>query len=75
MSRYENRQELANKIDWEGGIFDMLFGYGLRAEDLPEGDVELAQRFAHIETLKGAFERAVDNLTELLPEPGDEEDY
>jgi hypothetical protein len=71
MAKYETRQELANKIDWEGGIFDMIFGYGLYLDDLPEGDKELLAALSNLKILQPGFEAAVARLEKLLPEPGD----
>ena len=34
-ARYENSAELGWKIDSEGGLCEMLFGYGLHVEELP----------------------------------------
>lgn len=46
MSRYETRQELAEKIDWEGGLEEFAFGYGVNLEDLP--DDEIRELFAKL---------------------------
>jgi hypothetical protein len=35
VSRYESREELADKARWEGGPADLVFGYG--PDDLPGG--------------------------------------
>ncbi len=69
-SRYESRQDLANKADYEGGILEMLFGYGLSVDDVPEDDQELRDAIAACLTIKPAL----DHLESLLPEPGDDED-
>lgn len=42
MTRYENRQEIFEKMNWEGGL-EMFLDYGFSAEDLPEGDAELSE--------------------------------
>lgn len=70
MTRYASRQELANKADWEGGILDMLFGYGLSVDDVPEDDVELREAIAACLAAKPA----IAHLESLLPEPGDEDE-
>lgn len=36
----KNRAEVAEKIDWEGGLVAAL-EYGLTENDMPEGDAEL----------------------------------
>lgn len=30
-----NREALAAKVEYEGGIVEAIFGYGLRSKDLP----------------------------------------
>jgi hypothetical protein len=65
VSRYENRQEIADKADWEGGLLDFIFGYGLEVADCPEGDDELREAVAEVLKLKPA----IDRLEKLLPEP------
>lgn len=30
------KEEILDKIDWEGGIAEAILGYGLSFEDLPE---------------------------------------
>lgn len=35
--KFINVPELYAKTDWEGGLVEAIFGYGLRAECLPEG--------------------------------------
>jgi hypothetical protein len=70
MSWVYNRQELANKIDWEGGIFEMLFGYGLSRENIDSRDEKLLMAFDAVDDLKNEFQKRVDNFMFLLPEPG-----
>lgn len=36
MSKYNSGHELATKMDSEGGLAEMLFGYGLNKDDLPD---------------------------------------
>jgi hypothetical protein len=74
MSRYENRQELANKIDWEGGIHEMLFGYGLSRGDLPQDDDELLVAFEYVEELLATLDGRIERFASLLPEPGGEDE-
>jgi hypothetical protein len=68
--RYD-RQELADKIDYEGGTFSMLFGYGLDEEDLDPNDSKLIEAARGVFALREEFRAAVDKLEALLPEPGD----
>jgi len=65
MATYENRQELADKADYEGGIEEMLFGYGLSPSDVSAEDIELREAIAAVLLAEPALER----LRNLLPEP------
>ena len=65
MRKYENRQEFADKADYEGGLLEFVFGYGVDVEDLPEDDTELREALAEVLKVKPAIER----LEALLPEP------
>lgn len=35
MSRYEHSADMGWKADCEGGVAELIFGYGVRMEDLP----------------------------------------
>lgn len=61
-----SKQEVANKVDSEGGIIDALV-WGLSAEDI--ADPELADAWRELETIELIIER----VRSLLPEPGDDE--
>jgi hypothetical protein len=37
MSKYQTREELEDKAEWEGGPLEFIFGYGLSPDELPEG--------------------------------------
>lgn len=46
-SRYESREDLASKVEWEGGVTEAINGYGISADELPEdapGDIVAAWR-------------------------------
>jgi hypothetical protein len=45
--RFESREALASKIEWEGGVLESV-DYGIRVEDMPEGDTELAELWADL---------------------------
>lgn len=70
MSRYESRQEIATKADYEGGVLELVFGYGLFPEDLPEGDDELRDALVALRNC----EPIIDHFISLLPEPNYDED-
>lgn len=69
MSRYESRQEVADKADWEGGVLDFVFGYGLFVDELPEDDQELRDALTELLAMRPVIEK----FKSLLPEPGEEE--
>lgn len=69
MSKYENRQEIANKLDYEGGIYEFVFGYGLDVYDLPQDDTELIRALQAVLDTKHLWA----HLESLLPEPRDED--
>jgi hypothetical protein len=67
MSRYESRSDLAAKIDWEGGMSSAL-DYGIRMDDMPEGDYELINAWQIMEICWGTYEKAKDKVMALLPD-------
>lgn len=42
-------QEFATKVDYEGGVFDALFGYGLTSDLLEDQEGELATAVRDLE--------------------------
>lgn len=34
--KYANMEDFAGKMDWEGGLFDFVIGYGVSKDDLPD---------------------------------------
>lgn len=66
MSYYRNRQDIANKADYEGGVLELVFGYGLFVEELPEDDIELREALEDLLKMRPVIER----FNALLPEPG-----
>ena len=73
MTRYESPEELAGKVDWEGGLTEAILGYGIKSEDLPVGTPpEIVDAWKRVE----AVGPDVDKIQSWLPEPGtdDEED-
>lgn len=63
--------ELAQKIDWEGGIVDALQYYGLDEMALDDSDPELKSRWDELVREYRKFEPLVDAVYELLPQPWD----
>lgn len=70
MAQYQSYQELADKIDHEGGIYSMLFGYGLSIDEMP--DTELHYRMMRIGPLVKDLQIQVDHFMSLLPAPSGE---
>jgi len=47
------REDLAAKADWEGGLCEAIFGYGLKSSDLPKNaPSEIKQAFRALEAVK-----------------------
>lgn len=70
MPKYDSRQEVADKADYEGGPLELVFGYGLSVDDLPEADLELREALRDLLACKPA----IDRFEDLLPEPGGGDD-
>lgn len=66
-TRFESREALAAKIAWEGGLIESL-DYGIRPEDMPEGDTELAEAWKALYDAYQVVDRLADKVDELLPE-------
>ncbi|GII63563.1 hypothetical protein Skr01_36480 [Sphaerisporangium krabiense] len=67
MSRFDSRQDVAFKVAWEGGLYEAL-EYGIKVNDLPEGDTELAEAWRALDGAHTAFEEAAEKVRALLPE-------
>lgn len=67
MTRFTDREGLAGKIIWEGGIYESLH-YGIKTEDMPEGDEELAAAWADMQDAWKALEGVMGFVEELLEE-------
>lgn len=68
MADYDNRQQLANHADDEGGLHGLL-RRGTRTNDLPEDDGELKTAWQVMQDAYLVFDAARDRVAELLPEP------
>jgi hypothetical protein len=69
--RYEDRQELSTKIDYEGGIFDAL-QYGITSADMPEGDTDLTAAWNILDVAWVQARAAAAAVEKLLPPPAGE---
>lgn len=63
--RFEDREDLAAKIEWEGGLMEAL-DYGIKTEMMPEGDAELTEAWAKLEASFRETSRLADAVQELL---------
>lgn len=73
MGAYETRQDLANKIDHEGGLEGFLH-YGFDpTDDVPEGDDELEDLANTMITRWKEYQEAAGYFEAVLPEPREEE--
>ena len=68
--RYESREAVAGKIEWEGGIFEAL-DYGIKTEDMPEGDTELAEAWRELSAAYKVADAAAEKVTALLEAGGE----
>lgn len=70
MSRFASTEDLAAKIEWEGGITEAILDYGIKSEDLPEGTPdEVVKAWQLIETDTA---QAVKVISDWLPELDEE---
>jgi hypothetical protein len=63
--RFESREAVAGKIEWEGGIFEAL-DYGIKTEDMPEGDTELAEAWRDLAVAYASASVLADKVQALL---------
>lgn len=71
---YSNVYELASKADWEGGITEMLYGYGIDIDDLPsDTPLGIVEDFKRALAAAPAINRISEWLDEAL-QTGDPED-
>lgn len=64
---FKDRSEVAAKVDWEGGLYDSL-DYGLKVDDMPEGDEELREAWEALEKAFQDFEVTAERVYDLLPD-------
>jgi len=64
-ARFESRDALAGKIEWEGDILDAL-DYGITTEMMPEGDAELTEAWAKLEASFKETRKLADAVEGML---------
>ncbi|MGW5402655.1 hypothetical protein [Streptomyces sp. NPDC003952] len=62
---YESRCKVFSKVDWEGGLPDVL-EYGLTASDMPAGDTELREAWARMDALWAELSPLVDRVNDMI---------
>lgn len=67
-------QELANKIDYEGGIYDAIAGYGLNEESLDHATIEQHAIWDEVVFYAMSLRKAEDRMRELFPAECEEDD-
>jgi hypothetical protein len=66
VDRFENREDLAVKIAWEGGL-DLVMDYGIHVRNMPEGDIELQELWTELESAWDKYVAVRSKVEELLP--------
>lgn len=51
-------EEFWAKCDWEGGLLEAVFGYGLDADDLDDSDPELKRAIRDLKAVEPVIDRA-----------------
>lgn len=67
MSKYESGKDLAQKINWEGGVTEFIHSYGTRKEDLPD-DLPIDVRIDFEILLEPAYEFSLRRVEDWLEE-------
>ncbi|QNL30823.1 hypothetical protein SEA_ESTES_135 [Mycobacterium phage Estes] len=60
-------QEFYSAVEWEGGLCEAVFGYGLKAADLDDSDPELKQAILDMEIVAPVIDRARELLNKHEP--------
>lgn len=63
-----NPYEFAAKVDWEGGLYEALFGYGLKSSDVDDEYPELKTALDEAHSAHAEFSKYMDAVEALLPE-------
>ena len=65
MSRFEDREHVAGKIEWEGGM-EMALDYGIKAADMPKDDAELEAAWTVMEEKWDDYREEAAKVLKLL---------
>lgn len=66
-SRFESREAVSGKADWEGGVAEAV-EYGITADQMPEGDTALAEAWKGGEEACAALSEREQAIQKLLDE-------
>lgn len=69
MARFSSLEDLAGKIEWEGGIAETV-SYGIKASDMPAGYLELEELWSKLEVAQELVEDLEGDIHDIL-EPHD----
>jgi hypothetical protein len=64
--RYESRFDVWGKVDNEGGIYDAIVNYGIKAADMPAGDTELERAWRELEDAFQTLQPLVNHIESML---------
>jgi hypothetical protein len=62
---YASRCQVFGKVDWEGGLADVL-EYGLDTASMPAGDTELREAWAAMQAVWDVFEPLKDRVYQMI---------
>lgn len=66
---YTTIDEVFSKVDWEGGLYEAAFGYGLPSESIDkEALPELHEAWVQMESAYRLFEPAFERVQKMLDE-------
>lgn len=63
-------EDFAGKAEWEGGILEAMFGYGLKADDLADQTTPLAVAVRKLEDMRDQIEGALEEIGDALEDIG-----
>lgn len=67
MAKFEDRQALNAKIEWEGGLVGAL-EYGVKPDDMPEDDKHLFNLWLELSDAFEIFKEIAERVEDLLDE-------
>lgn len=66
---YRTIDEVFSKVDWEGGLYEAAFGYGLSSASIDKNSLpELHEAWVAMEDAYRVFEPAFERVQKMLDE-------